>query len=118
MLVTVNQRVQLGELVSYRKSEISGSGLFANYDIPKGSFIHRTHLYDHLRQDWTNLTPCNLYNHSKENKNCEVIADDKGMILMSIKDIKKGEELLADYGHAQQTQHGPVILEQPQENWK
>ena len=44
---------------------------------------------------------CSLINHSKENKNCDwKIKDDNSILTMyAIKDIKKGEEILTNYGN-------------------
>lgn len=107
--ITNNVRGQLTSSVEERESDIHGTGLFAVKDIPKGKIIHRTHIMSWL--GWVNIIPNNKYNHSETEDNCRIDTDEEFKRLVSIRDIKEGEELLVNYKK-------DADLEQPEKDWK
>ena len=88
------------------KSKIHGTGIFSIEDIKKDEIIVPTHFLYESRW-WP--TKDGYYNHS-ENPNCKVITKNTVNLLVSIRDIKKYEELTADYTKQS-------YLEQPKEDW-
>ena len=107
---------KINDSVNFLPSTISGHGLFANSDLEMNTLIHVTHVHRDLLENtgcentWINLTPNNLYNHS-ENANCNIVTEGLTKGLVTIRKIKKGEELLVDYTKDK-------ILEQPEGCWK
>jgi len=104
-----NVRGQLPSSVEQKDSSIHGKGLFATKDIPAEAVIHRTHIMSWL--GWVNIIPNSKYNHSEEEENCRIDTDEEFKRLVSIRDIKQGEELLVDYKKDKD-------LEQPEKGWK
>ena len=104
-----NVRGQLPSLVEQKDSSIHGKGLFATKDIPAEAVIHRTHIMSWL--GWINIIPNSKYNHSEEEENCRIDTDEEFKRLVSIRDIKQGEELLVNYKKDKD-------LEQPEKDWK
>ena len=102
---------QIDTSVELKTSDIHGKGLFAKEDIPKSTKIHATHIQVE-GYGWINIRPNNLHNHSKMNENCIVKTEDNFRILFSLRDIKKGEELLTDYTKDEQG------FEQPLDTWE
>ena len=94
--MTNNVKGRLSSSVQKRKSPIHGEGLFATEDIPKDKIIHRTHIMSWL--GWFNIVPNNKYNHSETEDNCRIDSNEEFKRIVSIKDIKKGEEIFHDYG--------------------
>ena len=93
--------------VYHTKSNIHGVGVFINEDIEKGQIIGVSHVeYEGI---WY-MTTHGYYNHSK-NPNCIIETKDNINLIIADKDIKRGEELTADYT----TQPN---LEQPEKDWK
>lgn len=90
----------LPETVTIGKSSIEGLGLFAVIDIPANTNIGMTHIYDDRFEDnYIRLPLGGFFNHSSES-NCKVQYEDlpyKHINLITIKDIKAGEELTAYY---------------------
>ena len=104
-----NVRGQLPSSVEQKDSSIHGKGLFATKDIPAEAVIHRTHIMSWL--GWINIIPNSKYNHSEEEENCRIDTDEEFKRLVSIRDIKQGEELLVNYKKDKD-------LEQPEKDWK
>tara|TARA_R100000808_G_scaffold7659_1_gene22246 strand:+ start:6232 stop:6567 length:336 start_codon:yes stop_codon:yes gene_type:complete len=103
-----NVRGQLPSSVEQKDSLIHGKGLFATKDISAETVIHRTHIMSWL--GWVNIVPNSKYNHSEE-ENCRIDTDEEFKRLVSIRDIKQGEELLVNYKKDKD-------LEQPEKDWK
>lgn len=107
------------KICEVRESPIHGTGLFSLCDIKEGTALFVTHVKDPswvegMPKDlfsWINLMPNCMYNHSKSGANCISETKGKKKILVAKRDIKNGEELLADYTK-------DLDLEQPEENWK
>ena len=99
-------------LVSFDASDCHGKGLIANEDIPKGRFIHVTHVWTSKYNTWANVKPNCMYNHSKKKENSlSKTIDDNTKILVALKDIMAGEEIFVDFTKDKD-------LEQPEEDWK
>ena len=99
-------------MFEFKESPIHGEGIFAVQDIPKDMELFQTHVMDNpIMSIWGNMKPNCLYNHSKVNANC--ISKTRGNVkfLVSIRDIKSGEELLVDYSKDKD-------LQQPKEGWE
>ena len=112
----INARTKMADSVSIRPSEIHGVGIFANEDIPESTFIQKTH-FKHEEMGWINLVPNNQYNHSELNANCKVELTTccqennyKCKELVTLRLIKKDEEILVNYGDSPE-------LEPPGEDW-
>ena len=85
-------------------------GLIAAKFIKNKTEIQPTHFF--LKSEgWINLIPNCQYSHSVENKNCEIVTRENTKYLVSLRDIKIGEEILVDY-----TEDGD--LNQQQAGWK
>ena len=99
-------------LCELRKSPIAGDGIFSLCPIAKGTVLFETHIKDapDWNSSWINLTPNCLYNHSKDGANCVSQTNGKWKVLIAVRDIQDGEELLVDYTK-------DPDLEQPQEDW-
>ena len=91
--------------LTIRESKIDGLGTFATQFIPVETDLGMTHVYDERFEDnYIRLPLGGFFNHS-ENPNCkiiEVLIDEKGnsnrhLRLITIKDIKAGEEITAKY---------------------
>jgi len=105
----VNIRSKMADCVSIRPSKIEGIGIFANEDIQESTIIQKTH-FNHKEYGWTNLAPNNKYNHSKLNANCEIVENGQHKELVSLRLIKKDEEILVNYNDCPE-------LELPEEGW-
>lgn len=80
--------------LTIRNSDIDGLGLFATEDIPKGRILGVSHFYwgDQLQR-----TPLGaFYNHS-DKPNIEKVRKDSRYFLITLRDIKEGEELTCTY---------------------
>ena len=87
----------LPDCVTIKPSTVHGLGLFATQDIPAGTVLGTSHYFI---KGWDTVirTPLGgFYNHS-ENPNCKTDVNGDFDNLVVIKDISKGEELLAKYG--------------------
>jgi SET domain-containing protein len=91
--------------LTIRESKIDGLGTFATQFIPVETDLGMTHVYDERFEDnYIRLPLGGFFNHS-EKPNCkiiEVLIDEKGnsnrhLRLITIKDIKIGEEITAKY---------------------
>lgn len=95
----------LPKQVTIKKSEIEGLGLFSTEEIPAGTDLGMTHIYDDRFQDCLIRLPLGgFFNHS-ETPNCDVIEkwyDERNkpvhhLRLITNKTILEGEELTAKY---------------------
>ena len=87
----------LPEILTIKPSGIDGLGLFAVEDIPYGKELGICHVEDDRFENGYIRTPLGgFYNHS-EDPNCESYKCEDYVKLKSIKDIKEGEELTANY---------------------
>ena len=90
----------LPETVTIGQSLIEGLGLFATANIPANTNIGMTHIYDERFPDsYIRLPLGGFFNHSSE-PNCKIQHEDfpyQHINLITIKDIKAGEELTAYY---------------------
>ena len=101
-------------MIRVDKSPIHGEGLFSCEDIKSGQRILITHFYSEQHEDWVNITPNCMYNHSFS-PNCQSITvtqnGNKLKFLYSLKIINNNEELLVDFTKDKD-------LEQPEKEWK
>jgi len=90
----------LPQSLTIGQSHIEGLGLFATENIPSNTNLGMTHIYDERFPDnYIRLPLGGFFNHSLE-PNCKVIHEDFPYLhiaLVTIKDIKVGEELTAYY---------------------
>jgi len=98
-------------VVSLKESACHGVGLIANKNLSQGEPIHITHAWSDRYDEWVNIIPNCLYNHSQVKENCEIKTHKPLKTLYVLKNIKKGEELFLDYTK-------DTDLEQPEKNWK
>ena len=91
--------------VTIQNSEIEGLGLFATEDIPEGHDFGMTHIYDpRFPDEHIRLPLGGFFNHSSE-PNTMIVVNDydeeigplKHLRLKSIREIKKGEEIMCKY---------------------
>lgn len=82
---------QQGGIIEVKDSKIAGKGVFLKQNIGKGDFIGLAHTND---QPSTELG--RKHNHS-ETPNAESIKEGSNRYLISLKPIKKGEEVTVDY---------------------
>lgn len=88
----------LPKCLTIKESSIEGLGLFATCDIPKGTNLGMSHVKLHSK--WTRTPLGGFYNHSNK-PNC--IKGHRRSVfkewyeLITIEDIKAGEELTVDY---------------------
>ena len=80
--------------LTIQKSAIEGLGLFATADIPKKTSLGLSHIK--VNGEYIRTPLGGFYNHS-DNPNCETYIKGEFMILKTIKDIKKDEEITAIY---------------------
>jgi len=87
----------LPEILTIKPSAINGLGLFASEDIPANKEFGICHVEDDRFDSGYIRTPLGgFYNHS-DNPNCESYKFEDYVKLKSIKEIKEGEELTANY---------------------
>ena len=88
----------LPDSLEIRPSAIEGHGLFAKCDITKNTDLGITHIRDERFENGFIRTPLGgFFNHS-EKPNCEAyMEDDEFIMLRTIEDIAKGDELTAHY---------------------
>lgn len=83
--------------VTIKNSNIEGLGLFANKDIPKEYNLGITHIKDIRFENGYSRTPLGgFFNHSDE-PNCKVVYKDDFIYLVTLSEIRMGEELTAKY---------------------
>ena len=116
------------KICEIKESPIHGYGLFASCDIKAGTTLFETHTKNpnyrehknrkdfewvdlqSLSPEWVNMKPNCSYNHSSSDPNCMSRTTEKTKLLVAIKDIKTGEELLVDYRQDKD-------LQQPEQEW-
>lgn len=87
----------LPEYLTIKESNIEGLGLFTKKDINSDEIIGVTHIKDVRFEDGYIRTPLGgFFNHS-EIPNCYVKTEDDMIRLITIREIKAGEELTASY---------------------
>ena len=87
----------LPEYLTIKQSEIHGLGLFAKEDLPIGLHIGITHVKDDRFEDGYIRTPLGgFFNHS-EQPNVKAEPQGDYIRLIAIRNIKAGEELVANY---------------------
>lgn len=90
----------LPEFLEIQRSTIDGHGLFASTDIRAGTELGITHIKDDRFTNGYIRTPLGgFFNHSDDG-NCEAYMEDKDgefIMLRTIKDVTKGDELTAYY---------------------
>jgi len=87
----------LPEILTIKPSGIDGLGLFASEDIPLGKELGICHVEDDRFENGYIRTPLGgFYNHSGD-PNCEAYKCEDYVKLKSIKEIKEGDELTANY---------------------
>jgi len=87
--------------LTIKPSTIEGLGLFASEDIPNLTDLGMTHIYDERFPDnYIRLPLGGFFNHS-DKPNCVITEsnedDIKHLRLITLRDIKAGEELTAFY---------------------
>lgn len=87
----------LPKSVTIKQSEIEGLGLFATEDIPAYTVLGIAHVYDEEFENRYIRTPLGgFFNHSEE-PNCQAYMDGRFIMLKTIKDITRDDELTAKY---------------------
>ena len=92
-----------------KRSDIHGKGIFASKDLGANVVLFETHRKTSGALKWVHLIPSCGYNHSTE-PNCHSLTLGDFKYLVTLREIKEGEELLVDYNKDKD-------LEQPQEGW-
>ena len=92
-----------------KRSDVHGKGIFASKDIGANAVLFETHRKTSRALKWFNLIPNCSYNHSSS-PNCQSLTLGDFKYLVTLVEIKEGEELLVDYSKDQD-------LEQPQKGW-
>ena len=88
----------LPDSLTIKESSIQGLGLFAKLDIKSKTNLGLTHIYNEDYKDNYIRTPLGgFFNHCSVNPNCRILKSDDFLYLITIKDIKEGEELTAKY---------------------
>ena len=87
----------LPDSLTIKSSGIDGLGLFSKEDLPAGKEFGICHVEDNRFENGYVRTPLGgFYNHS-DDPNCETYKLEGCIRLKSIKNIKIGEELTANY---------------------
>ena len=90
-------------------SDVHGRGIFASKDLRANAVLFETHRKTSGALEWVNLVPNGGYNHSTK-PNCHSLTLGDYKYLVTLREIKEGEELLVDYNKDKD-------LEQPKEGW-
>ena len=89
-------------------SDIHGMGVFTPINLEADKFIGITHTF--YKGMWYQVFPLGVfYNHSK-NPNCVIEVDNNVLVLKTMGEIKRNEELTVDYTKQ-------PYLEQPKGDW-
>jgi|10_taG_2_1085330.scaffolds.fasta_scaffold31332_1 SET domain-containing protein len=103
----------LPKCLTIDKSSIHGLGLFAAEDIPSETEFGISHVKDARFQDSYIRTPLGgFFNHSNS-PNCKVVEEGDCLKLVSIGDIKAGEEISVKYTLYNPTKKGKKPLVKP-----
>ena len=92
----------------FKRSGVHGKGIFASKNLDANKVLFETHKKTGGALKWLNLVP-NGYNHSAT-PNCHSLTLGDFKYLVTLREIKEGEELLVDYNKDKD-------LEQPKEEW-
>ena len=92
-----------------KPSNVHGEGIFASKNFEANQVLFETHRKTSGALEWINLSPNCGYNHSLQ-PNCQSLTLGDFKYLVTIKEIKEGEELLVDYRKDKD-------LEQPKKEW-
>jgi len=96
----------LPDSLTIKDSSIQGLGLFAKLDIKSKTNLGLTHIYNENYKNSYIRTPLGgFYNHNSVKPNCRILESDGCLYLITMNDIKKGEELTAKY-----TLYDPSII--------
>ena len=95
----------LPDFLTIKNSKIEGLGLFALKDIPKGTDLGITHIFDSRFQDKYIRLPLGAFINHHEIPNCNAvfakndseIGEIKHIRIITLKEIKEGEEITVKY---------------------
>lgn len=95
----------LPDFLTIKTSKIEGLGLFALKDIPKGTDLGITHIFDSRFQDKYIRLPLGAFINHHEIPNCNAvfakndseIGEIKHIRIITLKEIKEGEEITVKY---------------------
>lgn len=87
----------LPECLTIKPSKLHGLGLFATTKIPKGAVLGTTHVIDNSAKDGLIRTPLGGFINHSYSPNVRIIEGEETWVLISEKEIEKGEELTIDY---------------------
>ncbi len=95
----------LPDFLTIRTSKIEGLGLFALKDIPEGTDLGITHIFDSRFQDKYIRLPLGAFINHHEIPNCNAvyanndseIGEIKHIRIITLKKIKEGEEITVKY---------------------
>ena len=95
----------LQDFLTIKNSKIEGLGLFALKDIPEGTDLGITHIFDSRFQDKYIRLPLGAFINHHEIPNCHAvfaknyseIGEIKHIRIITLQDIKEGEEITVKY---------------------
>ena len=95
----------LPDFLTIKTSKIEGLGLFALKDIPEGTDLGITHIFDSRFQDKYIRLPLGAFINHHEIPNCNAvfakndseIGEIKHIRIITLKEIKEGEEITVKY---------------------
>ncbi|MFL2603380.1 MAG: SET domain-containing protein-lysine N-methyltransferase [Flavobacteriaceae bacterium] len=95
----------LPDFLTIKASKIEGLGLFALKDIPEGTDLGITHIFDSRFQDKYIRLPLGAFINHHEIPNCNAvfakndseIGEIKHIRIITLKEIKEGEEITVKY---------------------
>ena len=87
----------LPKCLTIKESDIDGLGLFAVEDIPKDTNLGISHIKDDRFENGYSRTPLGGFFNHNESPNCYVKYTGDFIELITINDIKAGDELTAKY---------------------
>ena len=87
----------LPDILTIKKSNVEGLGLFTNGDISKNIVIGITHVKDDRGEGGYIRTPLGGFINHSEKPNCELYEIKGIMRLRTLQDIKSGDELTLKY---------------------
>ncbi len=89
--------VPLPKSITIQPSKLHGLGLFATEDIAKGVKLGLSHVeYDNTKDDLIR-TPLGAFVNHSNTPNADLLDDRKEWVLITRKEIKKGDEITVDY---------------------
>lgn len=98
------KKKQFNKDFTIKESKIHNLGLFANKDFKENEIMIKD-LFPYVKKNKTIkknfdeviILEGKYINHCKKSTNCDVLMKNNKYLLICIKDIKKGEEIYADY---------------------